>query len=125
MRQLLTEPEIGAGDSTSGELTFTLLARTSAGAGAGAGTEAAGAGDDAGAAEVGVGTEAALDGAGAGVDLAGAGAEAEAACPEKMAPFSRDMTLGVKSLPVKNSPAVTDGSGDGAGGKMSDWKESA
>lgn len=41
------------------------------------------------------------------------------------APSARLMSLRVGSLPLKNSAADTEGSIDGAGGKMSDWNESA
>jgi hypothetical protein len=65
-----------------------------AGAGAGAGAAAGG------------GTYA-TDGAGGGAALT--------------APESRSTKLGGAVFPEKNSPAVSAGSLDGAGGKMSDW----
>ena len=38
--------------------------------------------------------------------------------------MSRETSLRETGLPEKNSPAVREGSIDGAGGKMSDWNES-
>jgi hypothetical protein len=46
------------------------------------------------------------------------------AAAEETAPVSRETSLSETALPVKNSPAVREGSIEGAGGKMSDWKES-
>ena len=43
---------------------------------------------------------------------------------EETAPVSREISLSETALPVKNSPAVREGSIEGAGGKMSDWNES-
>lgn len=43
----------------------------------------------------------------------------------EIAPVSRLTMLGSALLPEKNSAAERAGSRDGAGGKMSDWKESA
>ena len=43
---------------------------------------------------------------------------------EETAPESRETSLSETALPVKNSPAVREGSIAGAGGKMSDWNES-
>ena len=40
-------------------------------------------------------------------------------------PVSRSTSFGAAVFPEKNSPAVSAGEEDGAGGKMSDWKESA
>jgi hypothetical protein len=40
------------------------------------------------------------------------------------APVSSETYLSATGLPEKNSPAVTQGSMDDAGGKMSDWNES-
>src|SRR6266403_1115617 len=48
--------------------------------------------------------------------------DAEAAA--ETAPVSRETSLREIALPEKNSPAVREGSIEGAGGKMSDWKES-
>lgn len=39
--------------------------------------------------------------------------------------MSRSTSFGWAVLPEKNSAAVSAGSREGAGGKMSDWKESA
>ena len=39
-------------------------------------------------------------------------------------PLSRLTNFKVGCFPEKNSPAVKEGSEDGAGGKISDWKES-
>ena len=46
------------------------------------------------------------------------------AAAEETEPVSRETSLSETALPVKNSPAVREGSIEGAGGKMSDWKES-
>ena len=43
--------------------------------------------------------------------------------PEETVPVSRDIYLSTTAFPEKNSPTVRDGSTEGAGGKMSDWKE--
>ena len=51
------------------------------------------------------------------------GREAEAAAAVTV-PVSRETNLRETGLPEKNSPAVREGSIDGAGGKMSDWNES-
>jgi hypothetical protein len=40
------------------------------------------------------------------------------------APVSSETYLSTMGLPENNSPAVSEGSIEGAGGKMSDWKES-
>jgi hypothetical protein len=40
------------------------------------------------------------------------------------APVSSEKNLSEIGFPEKNSPAVSEGSIDGAGGKMSDWNES-
>lgn len=57
-------------------------------------------------------------------DSTGTGVLAGAAVELDTAPFSRLTNFNVGCLPEKNSPAVNEGSEDGAGGKMSDWKES-
>ena len=44
--------------------------------------------------------------------------------PDVTEPFSRLTRLGVIGLPVKYSPAESEGSEESAGGNMSDWKES-
>jgi hypothetical protein len=44
--------------------------------------------------------------------------------PEETVPISRDIYLSTTAFPEKNLPAVRDGSMEGVGGKMSDWKES-
>ena len=44
---------------------------------------------------------------------------------ENVDPVSRLRRMGEAVFPEKNSPAVRAGSEDGAGGKISDWKESA
>ena len=51
--------------------------------------------------------------------------DVDGAEPEIMDPLSRLTSLGGASLPEKYSGAVSDGSIEGAGGKMSDWNESA
>lgn len=79
-------------------------AGSGAGAGAGAGT---------GAAVVTVGVV--KEGAGAG----------EGWEPEMVEPSPRFTRLTGASLPLKNSDAEREGSRDGAGGKISDWKLSA
>lgn len=67
-------------------------------------------------------------GAGAVVERAGPeperGNEVDDAEAEETAPVSRETSLSETALPVKNSPAVREGSIEGAGGKMSDWNES-
>jgi hypothetical protein len=52
------------------------------------------------------------------------GKDVDDAAAEETAPVSRETSLSEMALPVKNSPAVREGSIEGAGGKMSDWKES-
>lgn len=52
------------------------------------------------------------------------GKDVDDAAAEETAPVSRETILSEMALPVKNSPAVREGSIEGAGGKMSDWKES-
>jgi hypothetical protein len=52
------------------------------------------------------------------------GKEVDDAAVEETAPVSRETSLSETALPVKNSPAVREGSIEGAGGKMSDWNES-
>jgi hypothetical protein len=52
------------------------------------------------------------------------GKEGDEAAVEETAPVSRETSLSEIALPVKNSPAVREGSIEGAGGKMSDWNES-
>ena len=44
--------------------------------------------------------------------------------PAEIEPSSSETSLGAAVLPEKNSAAERAGSADGAGGKMSDWKES-
>lgn len=105
MLTLLAPEEEGETDSLAG------------GGEAGAGGGVVGAGAGTLAAFVGVGTWAGA-GAGALVVLVGA-------TPAEMAPVSRSTSFGAAVLPEKNSPAVSAGSALGAGGKMSDWKESA
>jgi hypothetical protein len=58
------------------------------------------------------------------VGTAAANAGADVASAVETAPVSSDTNLSETALPEKNSPAVIDGSIDGAGGKMSDWNES-
>lgn len=60
----------------------------------------------------------------AGAEVEG-GAESGDCVPAKVAPLSRLTRLGATDFPEKNSAAERDGSADGAGGKMSDWKLSA
>jgi hypothetical protein len=64
------------------------------------------------------------DGAAALALRVGSGREAGTAAPVDTAPVSRDTSLSETGLPEKYSPAVREGSIDGAGGKMSDWNES-
>ena len=45
--------------------------------------------------------------------------------PARMDPLSRLTSLRGTTLPLKNSEALREGSIEGAGGKMSDWNESA
>ena len=45
--------------------------------------------------------------------------------PETGLPSARLTSLSVATLPLKNSAALREGSIEGAGGKISDWKESA
>ena len=52
------------------------------------------------------------------------GSEREDAAAVDTAPVSRETNLRETGLPEKNSPAVREGSIDGASGKMSDWNES-
>ena len=67
---------------------------------------------------------------GAGADVervgawTGAGTEEEAGAVVETAPVSSETRLRETALPEKNSPAVSEGSIEGAGGKMSDWNES-
>ena len=66
-------------------------------------------------------------GAGAGtISFAGAaeGGGTEDTVPLEITPLSRSTNLGAAVFPEKNSEAVSAGSSDGAGGKMSDWKDS-
>lgn len=44
---------------------------------------------------------------------------------EEITPVSRSTSLGEATFPLKNSLAVSTGSVEGAGGKMSDWNTSA
>jgi hypothetical protein len=90
---------------------------TGSGSGARAG---AGAGADAGA-----GAGAGAGGAADEVDV-GAGVEKDGAATAAVvtAPVSSETSFSSGVLPEKNSPALSDGSDDGAGGKMSAWKDS-
>jgi hypothetical protein len=45
--------------------------------------------------------------------------------PETELPSARLTSLTAATLPLKNSAALSEGSMEGAGGKISDWKESA
>lgn len=45
--------------------------------------------------------------------------------PEIELPSERLTSLTAATLPLKNSAALREGSTEGAGGKISDWKESA
>jgi hypothetical protein len=45
--------------------------------------------------------------------------------PETVLPSARLTSLSAATLPLKNSAALREGSIEGAGGKISDWKESA
>lgn len=111
------EAEIGDGASDSWRagccFSITGAGRTAGGASCFAG------GGDGSRAGAGAGTAAGAGG-GAEVVLLGAGAEAE-----DTAPVSRLTSLSEGSLPEKNSGAVSEGSAEGAGGKISDWNESA
>jgi hypothetical protein len=60
--------------------------------------------------------------AGAVMDRVGRAAAASAAV--EIAPVSSETNLSEIGFPEKNSPAVSEGSIEGAGGKMSDWNES-
>ena len=71
--------------------------------------------------EAGAGTEA---GEGAGAVAVRVGRGTEVAGAVDTAPVSRETNLSETGLPEKNSPAVREGSIDGAGGKISDWKVS-
>lgn len=53
----------------------------------------------------------------------GAGA-VEGWAPDVLEPSPKFMRFAAASFPLKNSGAERDGSRDGAGGKMSDWKPS-
>jgi hypothetical protein len=57
------------------------------------------------------------------VGVAATEAAATAAAAET-APVSSETYLSATGFPEKNSPAVREGSLEGAGGKMSDWNES-
>jgi len=117
---------VSTGDETAAERGTALVgvgmgsekdAAAGGGAAAGAGAEAlydrvAWIGGGAGAADDGVGGAAEYE-----LELGGGAAAGD--------PFSRLMSLRVGFLPLKYSEALTDGSLDGAGGKMSAWKESA
>lgn len=124
----------------------SALAAVAAGAGDGAGAEAAGVGAGAGAAaarRVGSGSGSERVGSGAGVGsatLAGAGACAGAGAGAELTleevgvrpcsaltplPSCRLSRFGSADLPPKNSSLFIAGTAEGAGGKMSDWKESA
>ena len=78
-----------------------------------------------------IGVATALAGAGAvavrvGVGAAaGGGMEMLEGAPAETEPVSRLTRRGGAVLPVKNSAADREGSMEGAGGKMSDWKLSA
>jgi hypothetical protein len=54
----------------------------------------------------------------------GVGRGVEDAAAEETAPVSSETSLRETALSVKNSPAVSEGSIEGAGGKISDWNES-
>ena len=69
-------------------------------------------------------------GAGEGGDAETSGADnaegiALGGGPEIELPSERLTSLAAATLPLKNSAALRDGSVEGAGGKISDWKESA
>ena len=57
-------------------------------------------------------------------DRVGVGTEVDTGAPVETAPVSSETYLSATAFPEKNSPAVRDGSMEGAGGKMSDWNES-
>jgi len=63
-------------------------------------------------------------GGGAVEDRVGVGTAVDAGAPVETAPVSSETYLSAMAFPEKNSPAVRDGSMEGAGGKMSDWNES-
>ena len=68
------------------------------------------------------------DGAGGGAE-ASVGDNTEGIAPGRgpdiVLPSARLMSLTGATLPLKNSAALREGSIEGAGGKISDWKESA
>ena len=100
---------VGAdGERGVGSLATLVMGGAKGGESAGAGAST---GADAGA------------GAGALAVRVGRGTEASAAAAAVM-PVSRETSLREIGLPVKNSLAEREGSIDGAGGKMSDWKDS-
>lgn len=98
-----------------GEIVGSGLAET------GSRISGAGAGAGAGAAEMGVARLVDLEMTG---DSTGTGVLDGAILEVDTAPFSRLTSFRIGCLPEKNSPAVREGSEDGAGGYMSDWKES-
>lgn len=57
-------------------------------------------------------------------DRVGVGTAVGAGAPVETAPVSSETYLSATAFPEKYSPAVRDGSMEGAGGKMSDWNES-
>lgn len=59
-----------------------------------------------------------------GVKILGVGAVGIEVVRVDTAPVPKLTRFRVGVLPEKNSPAVKEGSGDGYGGKMSDWNES-
>lgn len=71
--------------------------------------------------DTGVGSGSAFGG---GAVCFGVGAVMGVPGTEVVTPLSRLTSLTEGGLPEKNSPAVREGSAEGAGGKMSDWKES-
>lgn len=81
---------------------------------------------------IGVGGMGTCAGSGNGVErvrveggMDGKGIEGRGLVDVVMVPFSRLTRFGGATLPSKNSRAERAGSDEGAGGKMSDWKESA
>lgn len=104
---------VGRGITGGGENVVSCRAET--------GSRISGAGAGAGAAETGVARLVDLETAG---DSTRAGVIGGTVLEVKVVPSSRLTSFRDGSLPEKNSPALKEGSEDGARGKISDWKES-
>jgi hypothetical protein len=117
--------------SSAGDMGVGAYAETGAETGAGAGAGEGGGGSltprvscggetgesDGGCAGWGAGAVAERVGVGTGVDV-------DVGAAVDTAPVSSETYLSATGFPEKNSPEVRAGSIEGAGGKMSDWKES-